>query len=214
VTTLSAARARAAAGPAAIFRGTPGSHTRSAADLLQGKQTRRYSQLQSVDTGFSGFVSSDDSDDESTESTESDALPTAAAKARATAAAQPAASGPKKKKKKAKAKATATATANCPHCERANTENNNTAYQVTFASASSLKVHIETVHQKVRSYWCPHCSSHFGHQSNMKQHVRAVHEKRRDHACARCAAAFGTASGLARHVRNATCTRSAHKHTK
>ena len=47
----------------------------------------------------------------------------------------------------------------------------------SFSKRSSLKVHIKTVHDKVKSYKCNSCSKAFGQKHNLKVHINTVHEK-------------------------------------
>ena len=67
---------------------------------------------------------------------------------------------------------------------------------------SSLKTHVETVHEKRRDHACPYCNGvAFGEKSTLKTHIKVVHEKRRDHACPYCdGLAFGRASILKAHI--------------
>ena len=46
-----------------------------------------------------------------------------------------------------------------------------------------------------------YCAAAFGTASSLTMHVRTVHEKRRDHACPHCIAVFGEAGNLTRHMR-------------
>merc|ERR1712150_97330 len=38
-----------------------------------------------------------------------------------------------------------------------------------------LKAHIKTVHQKIRDFLCPHCSSQFSQKGNLNQHIKKKH---------------------------------------
>ena len=79
-----------------------------------------------------------------------------------------------------------------------------------FQRESSLKTHIETVHEKRRDHACPYCpGAAFGEKGTLTRHIETVHEKRRDHACPHCPSAFGAKSHLKRHIETVRCTRSA-----
>ena len=48
----------------------------------------------------------------------------------------------------------------------------------TFGTKSTLKTHIETVHEKRRDHVCGYCNGvAFGTANNLKRHVSAVHLK-------------------------------------
>ena len=53
-----------------------------------------------------------------------------------------------------------------------------------------------------RDHACPYCPGvAFGQKSTLKTHIETVHEKRRDHVCGYCkGVAFGTASTLKAHI--------------
>ena len=58
------------------------------------------------------------------------------------------------------------------------------------------------MHLKLREHACPYCPGvAFQTKSTLKRHIETVHEKRRDHACPYCkGVAFGRASHLKRHI--------------
>ena len=45
------------------------------------------------------------------------------------------------------------------------------------AATSNLSIHVRRVHEKMKSFQCPHCESAFSLKNNLKVHVRNVHEK-------------------------------------
>ena len=58
-----------------------------------------------------------------------------------------------------------------------------------------------TLQQPLR-HACPYCKGvAFGTKSSLKTHIETVHEKRRDHVCGYCkGVAFGRASTLKKHI--------------
>jgi hypothetical protein len=82
---------------------------------------------------------------------------------------------------------------------------------VAFGQKSTLKTHIETVHEKCRDHACPYCPGvAFGAKSTLAIHIDVVHLKLRDHACPYCpGVAFGAKGDLTNdeaHRRGAWCT--------
>ncbi|XP_071522041.1 uncharacterized protein [Panulirus ornatus] len=72
----------------------------------------------------------------------------------------------------------------------------------SFSSASAMKVHRETIHDKIRNFKCPGCEEIFNKKTNMQTHYRRVHEGlevRRLH-CDICDKGFLSPSELRKHV--------------
>ena len=60
---------------------------------------------------------------------------------------------------------------------------------------------VKEAKQPKRDHACPYCPSAFGTKSTLKTHIETVHEKRRDHVCVYCkGVAFGTAGTLKKHI--------------
>ena len=72
-----------------------------------------------------------------------------------------------------------------------------------FAARTSklLKLHIKTVHDKIKDYNCDLCGKLFSTRSSLKNHIRIVHEGCKDYKCERCEKAFGTIQELKFHVK-------------
>ena len=72
-----------------------------------------------------------------------------------------------------------------------------------FAARTSklLKLHIKTVHDKIKDYNCDSCGKLFSTRSSLKNHIRIVHEGCKDYKCERCEKAFGTIQELKFHVK-------------
>ena len=68
-------------------------------------------------------------------------------------------------------------------------------------SSSSGGSGMRTVHEKLRDFQCPHCSSRFVAAWVMRRHCKTVHEKVRDHKCPHCPSAFGETGNMRAHVR-------------
>lgn len=64
----------------------------------------------------------------------------------------------------------------------------------------SLKMHIKTVHENVRTYSCPHCEKSFAKKSGLDRHVTTVHEKLKNYPCPICEKAFGEKAQLTKHI--------------
>lgn len=71
-----------------------------------------------------------------------------------------------------------------------------------FSSASALKVHKETIHDKIRNFKCPSCEEIFNKKTNMQTHYRRVHEglEVRRLQCDICDKRFLCPSELRKHV--------------
>jgi hypothetical protein len=70
---------------------------------------------------------------------------------------------------------------------------------MTFAIASTLKQHNDSVHKCLRPFKCTECPLAFAISSTLKQHNDAVHLRLKPHPCNECIAAFATATGLKQH---------------
>lgn len=71
-----------------------------------------------------------------------------------------------------------------------------------FSSPTGLKVHIETIHEKVQVYECPECKETFNQKGNMQNHFRRVHQgdEARKLLCDICNKGFICPSDLRKHV--------------
>ena len=69
-----------------------------------------------------------------------------------------------------------------------------------FSSASSLSLHIRSVHNKVK-YPCGKCSKQFTQKIGLKLHIQSAHEGGK-YACDQCGKQFTYPGALRRHVRS------------
>ena len=77
----------------------------------------------------------------------------------------------------------------CEHCVKA------------FDTATCLKRHTTTVHEKEKDCVCPHCAKAFGEKGNLNVHIRNVHDKIRAFKCEHCNhQAFQTKRELNTHI--------------
>ena len=72
--------------------------------------------------------------------------------------------------------------------------------QVSFSRKSSLKRHIEAVHEKKKAHKCLICDSNFSSTDSLKQHITTVHEGKKPHKCLICDSNFSSTSDLKRHI--------------
>ncbi|XP_064110519.1 zinc finger and SCAN domain-containing protein 12-like isoform X1 [Macrobrachium nipponense] len=71
-----------------------------------------------------------------------------------------------------------------------------------FSSPTGLKVHVETIHEKVQVFECPTCKETFNQKGNMQNHFRRVHQgdEARKLLCDICNKGFICPSDLRKHV--------------
>lgn len=70
-----------------------------------------------------------------------------------------------------------------------------------FARSSHLRLHVRTIHEKLKPFQCDECDARFGHVSSKYRHYRTVHLKRRDFSCDRCGQTFAERSAVLKHCR-------------
>ena len=51
---------------------------------------------------------------------------------------------------------------------------------------STLKKHVESIHENKESYECPNCDYSFSLKGNLKRHIKSVHENRKPNKCSIC----------------------------
>jgi KRAB domain-containing zinc finger protein len=69
-----------------------------------------------------------------------------------------------------------------------------------FASSSTYKFHLTTVHRNREKFECQHCGKKFGRKDNFECHVVAVHLKVKRFGCQSCNQKFGTESSMKEHA--------------
>ena len=71
----------------------------------------------------------------------------------------------------------------------------------SFANKSTLKAHVDVVHEGKRSQKCEECNKIFTQKSDLKKHIKHVHRDIRDHKCDECNKAFHKKSHLNEHIK-------------
>ena len=70
-----------------------------------------------------------------------------------------------------------------------------------FSTKGNLKLHIKTVHDKVKCHTCDLCLRAFGLKGVLQRHVKTVHDKVKPHKCDLCLKAFGQKCDLQKHIK-------------
>ena len=65
----------------------------------------------------------------------------------------------------------------------------------------NLKIHLNTVHERIHNYSCAKCDFKTSIKNNLKNHVRAVHDKICDFACEKCSYKTSLQAYLQKHVK-------------
>ena len=76
--------------------------------------------------------------------------------------------------------------------------------QLEFYHESALKEHVKSVHDKVKDFVCKICNQKFSRVSHLNQHMKEVHDKSKPYSCPQCNYTCSTAAKLKRHSK--TCT--------
>ena len=71
----------------------------------------------------------------------------------------------------------------------------------TFSVKRSLTTHIQNVHVGLRKYKCDFCSKAFTSLYNLKSHVTSIHQKLKGHKCYLCDKSFSQKSNLQTHIK-------------
>ena len=69
-------------------------------------------------------------------------------------------------------------------------------------SDSSLKKHIETVHEGIKPFKCKTCDYETAHKPHLKKHVESVHEGFKPFKCTICEYRAGHKSALKTHTKS------------
>ena len=69
-----------------------------------------------------------------------------------------------------------------------------------FCKPSQLKIHVDTVHLKLKPHKCDECGEAFGRKEHLKRHIDTVHLKLKNFICKFCDESFGTQSYLNSHI--------------
>lgn len=73
----------------------------------------------------------------------------------------------------------------------------------SFDRTHHLKVHIKTVHERIKSFGCEKCPKRFGQKSHLKRHVKEVHLRVKEYSCESCNRSFAQRGNLLNHERTA-----------
>uniref|UniRef100_A0A5K3FM42 Protein krueppel n=1 Tax=Mesocestoides corti TaxID=53468 RepID=A0A5K3FM42_MESCO len=79
---------------------------------------------------------------------------------------------------------------NCPVCEK------------VFPGQTSLKVHVETVHQGLRPQTCEICQKRFSTLSYLRLHITTVHEGVKAYSCPLCSKRYTQKHSLKKHIKS------------
>lgn len=66
---------------------------------------------------------------------------------------------------------------------------------------SKLKEHKDSVHDKVKKFFCSYCEKGFWAKIELQFHITSVHEKKRPFSCPFCDSTFAVRSNKVRHVK-------------
>ena len=64
---------------------------------------------------------------------------------------------------------------------------------------SSIKTHMETVHEGVKRYFCELCGNSYTSSNALLNHIKAQHEKKWEYKCSRCERSYNTKATLKQH---------------
>jgi len=74
----------------------------------------------------------------------------------------------------------------------------------TFRHSGGLKIHVRSVHEKIKDYHCKLCDKSYTQSHSLKNHIKIVHEgvkADRIHKCVSCDKSYTQAHNLKRHIR-------------
>ena len=77
---------------------------------------------------------------------------------------------------------------------------NCSACNKSFSSASILKRHIYTIHERHKEYKCEYCEKSYTNAGILKNHIHTIHEGHKDYKCKSCAKSFSIAGSLKKHI--------------
>ena len=67
-------------------------------------------------------------------------------------------------------------------------------------SKYTLKLHMETIHEKKTKFQCHICNRCFAHKASMQYHIDSFHKKLKPHKCKTCNKCFTKEFTLMRHI--------------
>ena len=70
----------------------------------------------------------------------------------------------------------------------------------TFFEENHLKIHIRTVHTKIKNYKCNYCEKTFKNKGNLSAHETVHNYKTNEHKCPQCDAKFNLPSSVVQHI--------------
>ena len=71
----------------------------------------------------------------------------------------------------------------------------------TFATAGSLKTHINIVHKRILPYKCKFCVKAFYSSHHLQTHVNSIHKRLKQFLCTECGRGFVLMQHLTRHIK-------------
>ena len=69
-----------------------------------------------------------------------------------------------------------------------------------FTQSYNVKLHIDTVHKKLRPYKCNYCQHSFGRKDHLNHHIDVIHKKIKKYGCEYCNRRFGGSTELKNHI--------------
>jgi len=88
---------------------------------------------------------------------------------------------------------------NCFNKEAAEDRKKCAVCKKVFFSANNMKIHMRTVHAKMKDCKCPTCGKAFSQKSHLSRHIKAVHQLSRPHKCPDCDQSFTRAHHMRDH---------------
>ena len=75
--------------------------------------------------------------------------------------------------------------------------------EALFTQSMTLKRHISTIHDKIKSFQCTLCNATSTQKARLMTHISSVHEGKKPHECPICKEKFAHQTGMANHMKRA-----------
>lgn len=70
-----------------------------------------------------------------------------------------------------------------------------------FTRKENHKVHVKTVHERIRQFECFICHRHFGFQHHLERHMSTTHSSGKEYTCSKCLSTFNEHRFFERHIK-------------